>query len=261
MADMASLSSPFDAPLPHAATTAPTALPTAPRLTLPDLRPAAILWDMDGTLIDTEPYWMGAEAALVHRFGGQWTDADGIAMVGMPLVDGARIMQSRGVPLDIPEIVDTIVAGVGANLAEEVPWQPGASEVLTELRDLGIPMALVTASYDSLAAKFIDAAPTGTFQAVVTGERVTRGKPHPEPYLTAAEQLGVDIADCVVFEDSVPGVASGLASGARVVGVRASVPIPHQFGLSRLASLRQLDDAVLTTVLRGATVDFLGAAD
>ncbi len=228
-------------------------------LTLPNLRPAAILWDMDGTLIDTEPYWMGSEAALVHSYGGDWTDADGLAMVGMPLVDGALIMQDRGVSLTIPEIVAHIVAAVGSHLEREVPWQPGAAEILTELRDLGIPMALVTASYDSLAARFVDVAPPNVFGAVVTGEQVRRGKPHPEPYLMAADRLGVDIADCIVFEDSRPGVASALASGARTVAVRASVPVPYQAGMSRIGSLDQLDDAVIQTVLRGATVDFLGA--
>ncbi len=227
-------------------------------LTLPDLRPAAILWDMDGTLIDTEPYWMGSEADLVHSYGGDWTDEDGLAMVGMPLVDGARIMQDRGVALSIPEIVAHIVAAVGSHLAQAIPWQPGAAATLATLRDLGIPMALVTASYDSLAAKFVDVAPPGVFGAVVTGEQVQNGKPHPEPYLMAAERLNVNISECVIFEDSRPGVASALASGARTIGVRASVPLPYQAGLSRIASLEQVDDAVLHTVLRGGTVDFLG---
>lgn len=230
----------------------------ARRLTLPDLRPAAILWDMDGTLIDTEPYWMGSESDLVQHYGGHWTDADGLAMVGMPLVEGAHIMQSRGVPLTVPEIVTHIVGAVGSHLAQKIPWQPGAKATLENLRDLGIPMALVTASFDSLAARFIEVAPEGTFSAVVTGEQVENGKPHPEPYLMAAERLGVDIADCIIFEDSRPGVASALASGARTIAVRASVPVPYQATLSRVRSLEQLDDAVLSTVLRGGTVDFLG---
>lgn len=230
-------------------------------LTLPGLRPQAVLWDMDGTLIDTEPYWMGAEADLVHEFGGQWSDADGLAMVGKPLVEGARIMQGHGVRLTVPEIVARIVAAVGAHLAQEVPWQAGAFEILTALRDLEIPMALVTASYDSLAQRFVEVAPPGTFDAIVTGEQVTHGKPHPEPYLMAAQRLGVDIEECIIFEDSRPGIASALASGARTIAVRASVPVPHQAGLSRIASLGQLDDAVLQTVLRGAAVDFLGAAE
>ena len=230
-------------------------------LSLPELRPQAILWDMDGTLIDTEPYWMGSEAELVHRFGGEWTDADALAMVGKPLSEGAKIMQAHGVPLSVPEIVAEIVAAVGSHLSREVPWQPGAFEVLTALRDLGIPMALVTASYDSLAERFVEVAPPGTFSAIVTGEQVVNGKPHPEPYLMAADRLGVEIEQCIIFEDSRPGIASALASGARTIGVRASVPVPYQPGLSRIASLLQLDDALFQTVLRGASVDFLGSAE
>ena len=232
--------------------------PWSPSFTFPEGAPAAILWDMDGTLIDTEPYWMGSEAELVQSFGGRWTDDDGLAMVGKPLVDGALIMQDRGVDMTIPEIVEWIVERVGSHLAREVPWQPGAYETLQVLRDLGIPMALVTASYDSLAATFIDTAPAGTFDAVVTGEQVANGKPHPEPYLMAAERLGVEITDCIAFEDSLPGVASALASGATTIGVRSAVPIAPRPGLSRIRNLTQLSDDVFTAVRSGQTVDFLG---
>ncbi|WP_250445728.1 HAD family phosphatase [Actinotalea sp. C106] len=221
--------------------------------------PAAVLWDMDGTLVDTEPAWMGSEEALVVEFGGVWTPQDALQMVGLPLPDAAKILQDHGVPLPLERIGERLVAGVAAAIARELVWQPGARELLLALQAEGVPCALVTMSYRELAEAVIAQAPPGVFQVVVTGDEVEHGKPHPEPYLTAAARLDVDITRCVAVEDSRPGIASALASGARTLGVEHIVPVLEQPGLSRTDSLAKVSVADLGRLLDGEVIDHLGA--
>lgn len=189
-------------------------------------RPAAVLWDMDGTIVDTEPYWMVAEEALVGSFGGTWTHEDGLRLVGNGLPDSARILQEAGVDLPAGEIIDRLSDRVMEQILVEVPWRPGARELLREIREAGVPTALVTMSIGRMARQVADAVPFDAFDHVVAGDDVARSKPHPEAYLAAARLLGVDIRDCVAIEDSAPGVASATASGATVIAVPHHVPLP-----------------------------------
>src|SRR5690606_27875666 len=129
--------------------------------------PAAVLWDMDGTLVDTEPYWLTAETELVRTWGGEWTTEDGLQLVGQGLEHSARILQSRGVDLDVDEIVDTLTDRVLAQVRESVPWRPGSRELLQELRDAGIPTALVTMSIGRMAHAIVDALGFAGFDLVV----------------------------------------------------------------------------------------------
>lgn len=192
--------------------------------------PAAVLWDMDGTLVDTEPYWLESESALVHEFGGVWSPEDGLQLVGQGLEHSALILQSRGVELPVEEIILTLTAAVRERIGREVPWRPGARELLGELREAGVPTALVTMSRRSMALEVAGAlrAALGRdgFDLVVAGDDVEHAKPHPEPYLTAAERLGVDITACVALEDSEPGVASAVAAGATVFALPLHLPLP-----------------------------------
>lgn len=190
------------------------------------LLPQAVLWDMDGTLVDTEPYWLEAEQQLVESFGGVWTREHGMMLVGSALERSAQILQSAGVLLPTGEIVDTLSGAVTRRLSNEVPWRPGARELLAELRKAGIRTALVTMSLGTMARTVADSLGFVGFDAVVAGDDVVNGKPHPEAYLTAAELLGVEIAECVAIEDSLPGSASAVAAGATVIAVPAHVPLP-----------------------------------
>ncbi len=223
--------------------------------------PAAVLWDMDGTLIDTEPYWIAAETALVAESGDTWTHEDALSLVGSDLLVAARVLQERGgVRLGRAEIVERLVGSVSEAMAREMPWRPGAREVLERLRVAGVPCALVTMSYQVLAARLVAAVPEGTFAAVVTGDQVSRGKPDPEPYRVAAERLGVDASSCVAFEDSPPGLASAAAAGARVVGVQSVVPLPQRPGLSRVRTLEPVDLTMIAAVAAGDVLDLLAEA-
>jgi HAD superfamily hydrolase (TIGR01509 family) len=188
--------------------------------------PAAVLWDMDGTLVDTEPYWLQAESDMVHGAGGVWTPEDGLQLVGSGLERSALILQSRGVKLSVEEIVETLTEQVRVQIADAVPWRAGSLELLRELKEAGIPTALVTMSRRHMALDVVAALGFEGFDVVVAGDDVENAKPHPEPYLAAAAYLGVDIAECVALEDSEPGVASAVAAGATVFALPLHIPLP-----------------------------------
>lgn len=232
-------------------------VPTSPES---DRLPAAVLWDMDGTLVASEPYWMAAEREIVESYGLTWTHEDALAIVGLPLIVGGEVIAAHGVPLAPHEIVDRLVGTVADRLAREVPWQPGALRLLTELHEAGVPCALVTMSYRVLAEQIVSAVPGGGFAAMVCGDDVTHGKPHPEPYLKAAALLGVAPERCVAIEDSLPGLSSALDSGARTIGVEVMVPIPSVPLLSRVSSLEELSLADLASVGSGRVLDFLATS-
>ena len=208
---------------------------------MPRTRPAAVLWDMDGTLIDTEPYWMASETELVASFGGHWSQEHAEAIVGFDLLDAARFIAANS-PVDLPpaQIVERLLDGVISRLQLGIPWRPGARELLAELHQQGIPCALVTMSWRRFVDPVLAQLPIGTFAAVVTGDEVTMGKPHPEPYQRAAQLLGVSAEDCVAIEDSPTGVASALAAGCQVVGVPNVRDIDDQPGVWIRDSLTQI---------------------
>lgn len=187
----------------------------------------AVLWDMDGTIVDTEPYWFAAEYEVVAQHGDSWSDDHARALVGFDLLDSGRYMiEHGGVRLTPHEIVELLLDSVVANMKREVPWRPGARELLADVRANQIPTALVTMSWRRFAMEVVDALPAGAFDVSVVGDDVERGKPHPDPYLLAAERLGVDITRCLAIEDSPTGVASALAAGATVLAVPHHVDVP-----------------------------------
>ncbi|KQQ11471.1 hydrolase [Rathayibacter sp. Leaf296] len=180
---------------------------------------------MDGTLVDTEPYWMASEHALVASYGGVWTHEDAMSLVGSGLPASARILQGKGVDLSVEQIIDRMTDEVVAQLAVEIPWRPGALELLAAVRAAGVPQALVTMSVGRMAHAVVDRLPFPAFDAVVSGDMVERSKPDPEAYLLAARTLGVPVGACVAIEDSHAGLAAAVASGAAAIGV------PHQLEL------------------------------
>ncbi|HMO09947.1 MAG TPA: HAD family phosphatase [Actinotalea sp.] len=223
----------------------------------PGALPAAVLWDMDGTLVDTEPLWYAAEQALAARYGVPWTDADSDALVGMPPDVYGGAMVALGVRAPVEAVVGELVEVVRAALLADLSWQPGVLELLGELVAAGVPCAMVTMSYRSLAEPVAAGAPPGTFAVLVTGDEVTHGKPHPEPYLRAAGALGVAIEDCVAIEDSPPGISSAMASGARTIGVPHMVPVERRPGLSRMPSLAGVRLSDLARVHAGEVLDLI----
>jgi HAD superfamily hydrolase (TIGR01509 family) len=208
-------------------------------MTTPDTSPAAVLWDMDGTLVDTEPYWIEEETLLVTEYGGSWTEADAHSLVGNELLTSANYIRDvGGVPLPAEEIIDRLLERVVLRVQAHMPWRPGARELLAELNARGVACALVTMSYQSLAQAVVATLPTGSFRTVVAGDDVVHGKPHPEPYLLAASRLGVAPERCVAIEDSLTGVTSAEAAGVPVLAVEHLVPIPPVPGRTVVSTLK-----------------------
>ena len=214
---------------------------------------AAVLIDMDGTLVDTEPYWMAAEWALVDAHGGAWSDQHQENLVGNALIASAEyIREHGGVDLPPEQIVEVLLDHVVRQATEKMPWRPGARELLAELKAANVPTALVTMSYTRLAQTMVELLPDGTFTAVVTGDQVADGKPHPEAYLTAAARLGVDPSACVAIEDSPTGLASAEAAGCVVVAVPRHVPVDPAPRRQFVDSLNDLNVEVLRAMVRRA---------
>ena len=213
----------------------------AQRASKPPAWPAAVLCDMDGTLVDTEPYWIETEFELAEQYGGAWSREHALNLVGHDLLDSGRyIAEHMGVPLEPAEIVERLLDGVVARIAQEVPWRPGARELLADLARAGVPCALVTMSYRRFVAPVLAELPPQTFDAVVTGDAVSHGKPHPEPYLKAAAELRVDAAHCLAIEDSNTGARSAESAGCRVLVVPNHVPVlpgPNRVFRESLAGL------------------------
>lgn len=199
---------------------------------------AAVLWDLDGTIIDSEPLWMAGEHELAEKYGKTWTQEDGLALVGNSLIGSGEYIKKRlEADMSPEEIVDFLVLRLSTALREEIPWRPGARELIDALHAEGTPQALVTMSYASIAEPIAAVIPFG---AVVTGDIVTHGKPHPDPYLMAAELLGVDAADCLAIEDSGTGATSANAAGCQVLVVPHFVNVPDAPRRTQLPTLEHV---------------------
>ena len=199
---------------------------------------AAVLFDMDGLLVDTEPLWLETETEVMARLGALWTPEDQQALLGGSMARTVDYLLARATRPAPPETVERwMIEGVLARVrAGRVVVQPGVRELLAEVAHAGLPHALVTSSQRVFAEAVLDA--TGiTFPLTVCAEDATAGKPDPEPYLLAAKLLDVDPVRCVALEDSPNGVASATAAGCRVLAVPSLVPIPPAPGRVVVESL------------------------
>jgi len=217
-------------------------------LALPD----AVLWDMDGTIVDTEPYWQQSQIVLVAEHGGTWSREDGDSLIGSGLWQSARVLQDHGVDLGEQEIIDRMTDDVMVSIRRHLPWRPGARELLREVRAAGIPTALVTMSIRRMADFVAEAIDFQAFDIVVAGDEVEFAKPHPEPYLRAATALGVDIRSCIAIEDSPTGLASAMAAGATAIGVEHHAPLSTDGGYTHRASLEGVSLHELRHILHAA---------
>ena len=216
--------------------------------------PAAVLFDMDGTLIDSEGLWLIAEQRTMAGLGAGWGPRDQAACLGGPLERVVAYMLTRaGLGSgDGPAVEAALLAHIeGLFLSEPLTWRPGALELLREARGLGIPAALVTASWrrliDAVHSSMVREFGADPFDVIIGGDEVEESKPHPAPYLRAAERLGVPVGQCLAVEDSPTGITSAVASGAGVVAV------PH------LAAPPQLPGVVVRTTLSGCDLASLWA--
>lgn len=203
--------------------------------------PEAVLFDMDGLLIDSEPLWLEAETAVMARLGADWTTADQAQLLGGSLVRTVRYLMGKATrPASPAQVAEWLMTRVTELVSDRgVPLRPGARELLAEVAAAGLPHALVTSSERG----FMDAVLAGTglrFGVRVCADDVSATKPDPEPYLLAAKLLGTDPARCVALEDSPNGVASAQAAGCRVIAVPSLVPIEPAPGRTVVRSLADL---------------------
>jgi HAD superfamily hydrolase (TIGR01509 family) len=217
----------------------------------------AVLFDMDGLLVDTEPIWFEVEQSVMARLGAQWTPLDQQALVGGSLqasVDYLLDRAGRPAGASFADIADWLVGGMAQLLTtREIEPLPGVVPLFSEVRAAGLRYALVTSSERVIADAVRKAlARYGiSFDVVVCGEDVTCHKPDPEPYLLAASLLGVDPRCCIALEDSPNGVAAALAAGCVTVAVPGLAPVAERPGLTIKASLAELDLAALRDLVSG----------
>lgn len=181
----------------------------------------AVFWDMDGTLIDSEPYWHQAELDIAAAHGGYWDLDLAWEGSGTPVPQVAQRMVEHGCQLPVEEIGRMMIESVARAEANRMPWIPGAREVLESLAQAGVPSVLVTTSPRHLAQGLVNQAPKGAFAGFICGDDNVEKKPSPEPYLAAAALVGIQgetaMRNCVVMEDSMSGLRAGAASGAITV--------------------------------------------
>ena len=212
----------------------------------------AVLFDMDGLLVDSEPLWFEAERSVMARLGGPWTPADQLALIGGSLAHSVAYMRARAVrPAEPEQIGRWLLDGMADLVARNgVRLMPGVAGLLAELAAAGIRCALVTSAQRQIMDAVIDS--TGlTFAVTICAEDVRRGKPDPEPYLRAAALLGEAPARCVVLEDSPRGVAAAQAAGCPVIAV-PSVPLPAGLSVAVVPTLYGIDLAALRKAARAS---------
>jgi beta-phosphoglucomutase-like phosphatase (HAD superfamily) len=216
--------------------------------------PAAVLFDMDGTLVDSEPVWDDALQELARWLGGELSAAARVATVGTNVDVSVGIVHADVGRPDADPLVsaERVYAGALAGFAAGLVWRPGARELVETVRTAGIRTALVTNTQRALVRVAFGPVVDELFDVSVCGDEVWQPKPHPEPYATAAALLGVDPADTVAVEDSPTGAASAEAAGCAVLVVPVELPVPASPRRTFAASLTEVGVADLAELVRRA---------
>ena len=196
-----------------------------------DSVPAAVLWDMDGTLVDSEKVWTVSLAETARWLGGELSAEARADMVGSNMARSLAILfDDLGLardPLRMADAEQWLTVRTGELFAAGLEWRPGALEALGTVRAAGWPTALVTNTGRALTEMALESIGREHFTVTVCGDEVPRGKPDPDPYLRAADLLGVPAAECLAVEDSPTGANAAERAGAAVLVVPCEVPVPH----------------------------------
>jgi HAD superfamily hydrolase (TIGR01509 family) len=210
--------------------------------------PKAVFFDMDGTLIDSEPLWFENEVKLMAQFHYSWTAEDQMKCIGGPIQKTGNFMSAKVNGQNDPQFfIESLISMVSSDFEERLTFMPGALELLKALSEKGIKLALVSASPRQMLEATFRVLEGKYFELLISSDDVVQSKPSPECYIKAADFFGVDISECLILEDSGTGVASGRASGAKVVAV------PH------LIEIVGDEQVVVVKSLKGMSVEDLFA--
>ncbi|MFM7499176.1 MAG: HAD family hydrolase [Actinomycetota bacterium] len=207
--------------------------------------PDAVFFDMDGLLVDTEPYWLEAERELMAEFGVIWRETDQLFCLGGPMEKVGRYMSELADGSEEPEWFAKELINRMANKFRKASLMPGIAALLDEISEFNIPSALVSASPRRLVDSVLLSVENHPFSLSLSADDVERGKPHPDPYLKAANLLQVDINNSLIIEDSPTGVAAARSSGAWVIAV------PH------IASIQEHEKSAIIASLEGHSLNSL----
>ncbi|WP_405587542.1 HAD family hydrolase [Streptomyces sp. NBC_01190] len=213
-------------------------------------RPAAVLFDMDGTLVDTERLWWQAAAEVADGLGHRLGDADLPDVLGRPIGHtAAHLRRVTSTDRTAAQVGAALEDAFGGRITAHVHPRPGVLRLLAELRDARIPTAVVSASPRRIVDLVLQALGPQWFAVTVAAEDTPVTKPAPDPYLAAAAKLGAEPARCVAVEDSPIGVASARAAGCPVLAVPSTVPIDPSPGVTVRTGLAEVDLAILGALL------------
>jgi HAD superfamily hydrolase (TIGR01509 family) len=206
---------------------------------------SAAFFDMDGLFLDSEPQWHQSQQEICARYSYSWDDDDQRICIGGPLSRvGDYISDICAHDMTGPQVVEELTQMMLVKLSSKAILMRGAFVAVERVRQV-MPVALVSASPRILMDAALTTLPSDFFQFTISADDVARTKPFPDPYLEAAKRMGVDPATCVVFEDSLTGIASAKSAGCAVVAV------PHYVDVALAPKVRVVDS------LEAVSLDFL----
>lgn len=211
----------------------------------------AVFFDMDGLMVDSEPEWLLSEIELTSKFGYSWTQEDQVACLGGPLSKVGQYMFEKCAQQQTAEyFTEALIRTQVSRMRGNTPTMPGALALVKELQAIGVKTALVSASPRNIVDAVLDNLGHDLFPFSITADDVTATKPDPECYIKAASIAGVNINNCLIFEDSLTGMRAATASGAYLIAVPHLVTIAESERVRVISSLEQLSFLKLLTLKR-----------